>query len=386
MYILLRWAVTSLVKTYLVMACLLPGLIAKAEPVHSSQAGPLAVETIATGLDHPWALAFLPDGRLLVTERPGRMRIASRGGTLSRPLEGLPAVYARGQGGLLDVVLDRDFAKTALIYFCFAEQGEDGGHTALARARLDSGSAPKLSDMRVIFRQTGPGSSGNHYGCRIAQSADGNLFLAMGDHFGPRKEAQNIGNHLGKIVRIRADGSVPPDNPFVNTPGAKPEIWSFGHRNPQSLALHPTSGKLWEIEHGPRGGDEVNIPEKAKNYGWPVIGHGVDYTFLPIHESTHQDGMEQPIKFWVPSIAPSGMAFYTSDKIPAWRGSLFLGALAGKALVRLTLEGEKVTGEERLLTELGERIRDVRMGPDGALWLATDSASGRILRVSIKDK
>ena len=207
-------------------------------------------------------------------------------------------------------------------------------------------------------------------------------FLTTGDHFTTRDQAQNLGNHIGKIIRIRPDGSAPPDNPFVGRAGAKPEIWSYGHRNAQGLALHPDSGKLWEHEHGPRGGDEINIIEKGKNYGWPVIGYGIDYSGAKIHESTHKDGMEQPVRYWVPSIAPSGMAFYTGDLFPAWRGNLFAGALAGQLLVRLELDGDKVTKEERLLRELRERIRDVRQGPDGALWLATDSASGRILRVA----
>jgi aldose sugar dehydrogenase len=234
----------------------------------------------------------------------------------------------------------------------------------------------------VIFHQEGPLSSGNHFGCRIVQAADGNLFLTMGEHFTYRNEAQNLANHLGKIVRIRPDGSVPPDNPFVNRAGAKSEIWSYGHRNSQGAAINPQTGKLWELEHGPRGGDEINIPEAGKNYGWPVIGYGIDYDGTKIHESTHKAGMEQPIKYWVPSISPSGMAFYTGDLFPSWRGSLLVGALSGQALVRLELKGDTVGSEERLLRPLNERIRDVRMGPDGALWLATDNPAGRILRVA----
>ena len=225
-----------------------------------------------------------------------------------------------------------------------------------------------------------PLSSSNHFGCRIVQTADDNLFLAMGDHFGPRDQAQNLGNHIGKIIRVRPDGSVPPDNPFVGRPGAKPEIWSLGHRNAQGLALDPATGKLWEHEHGPRGGDEVNVIEKGRNYGWPVIGYGIDYSGVRIHQSTHKAGMEQPVWHWVPSIAPSGMAFYTGGLFAPWRGNLFVGALAAQLLVRLELDGEKVTKEERL--QLRERIRDVRQGPDGALWLLTDSASGRILRLA----
>jgi glucose/arabinose dehydrogenase len=234
--------------------------------------------------------------------------------------------------------------------------------------------------VRPIFRQQGPLSSGNHFGCRIVQTADDNLFLAMGDHFGPRDEAQNLANHVGKIVRIRPDGTVPPDNPFVDKTGAKPEIWSFGHRNAQGLALHPVTGQLWEHEHGPRGGDEVNIIEKGKNYGWPVIGYGIDYSGVRIHTSTKKTGMEQPIWYWVPSIAPSGMSFYSGALFPQWRGSLLVGALVAQALVRLELDGEKVTKEERL--NLRERIRDVRQAPDDSVWLTTDSSDGRILRLA----
>jgi aldose sugar dehydrogenase len=353
-----------------------------AAQVVRSSAGDIAVETVAKGLDHPWAFAFLPDGRLLVTERPGRMRIVGKDGKLSAPLAGVPKVFASGQGGLHDVVLDRNFADNNTIYFCYAEPAGGGARTALARARLVEEGAPRLDDVRVIFRQEGPLSSGNHFGCRIVQAPDNNLFLTLGEHFTSRDQAQNLGNHLGKIVRIRPDGSVPPDNPFVGRADAKPEIWSYGHRNPQGLALHPATGKLWEHEHGPRGGDEVNIIEKGKNYGWPVIGYGIDYSGARIHASTHKPGMEQPVWYWVPSIAPSGMAFSTGGMFPAWRGNLLVGALAGQILVRLELDGEKVVREERLLRELRERIRDVREGPDGTIWLATDSSSGRILRLT----
>jgi glucose/arabinose dehydrogenase len=347
-----------------------------------SASGNLNVETVATGLVHPWALAFLPDGRMLVTERPGRLRIVTREGKLSTPAEGLPPVFARGQGGLLDVILDRNYARNKIIYFCFADPHDRGGRTSLARARLLDDATPKLEELAIVFRQEGPPSFNNHFGCRIVQMPDNNLFLTLGEHFIPRDEAQNLGNHLGKIVRIRPDGSVPPDNPFVNRPGAKPEIWSYGHRNSQGAAINPASGKLWMHEHGPRGGDEINIPEAGKNYGWPVIGYGIDYNFMRIHESTHKEGMEQPIIQWTPVIAPSGMAFYTGNLFPQWKGNLFIGGLASRVLVRLELDGEKITKEERLLGELGERIRDVRNGPDGALWLLTDNPAGRILRVT----
>jgi glucose/arabinose dehydrogenase len=310
------------------------------------------------------------------------MRIVARGGELSPPVKNVPPVWASGQGGLLDVVTDAAFAQNRTIYFCYAERTEGGGRTAMARARLTDDGAPRLDDVKVIFRQQGPLSSGNHYGCRIAQGRDGNLFVTLGEHYSHRNAAQTLDNHLGKIVRITPEGAAPPDNPFVGREGARPEIWSYGHRNEQGLAINPATGVLWEVEHGPRGGDEVNIIGQGKNYGWPVIGYGIDYSGAKIHASTSKPGMEQPIKHWVPSISPSGMAFYTGKLFPKWDGSLFTGALSGMMLVRLSLQGDKVTGEERLLQNLNERIRDVRQGPDGALWLLTDSSAGRILRVA----
>jgi glucose/arabinose dehydrogenase len=342
----------------------------------------LRVETVAKGLSFPWAIAFLPDSRMLVTERAGRMRIVARDGQLSPAIANVPAVVARGQGGLHDVTLDRDFANNRTIYFCYAGAVSGGAETTMARARLLDGNPPRLEDVKVIFQQQGPPSSGNHFGCRIVQAGDGNVFLTTGEHFRFRNEAQNLANHLGKVIRVTPDGGVPPDNPFVKQAGAKPEIWSYGHRNMQGAALHPETGKLWTHEHGPMGGDEINIPQAGKNYGWPVIGYGIDYSGARIHETTAKAGMEQPIKYWVPSIAPSGMAFYTGNLFPSWRGNLFVGALAGQMLVRLELNGESVGKEERLLQNLRERIRDVRQGPDGALYLATDNNNGRILRVS----
>ena len=368
------------------IACAAAFLALGGAPTHAqvfhSAAGDIAVDTVAKGLDHPWALAFLPDGRMLVTERPGRLRIVSKDGKLSPPLAGVPKVFASSQGGLHDVIIDRGYGQNQMIYVCYAEPVSGRARTALARARLVEEGTPRLEDVAVIFHQEGPLSSGSHFGCRIVQTPDNNLLLTTGDHFTARDQAQNLGNHIGKLIRVRPDGSAPPDNPFVGRAGAKREIWSYGHRNAQGLALNPASGKLWEHEHGPRGGDEINIIEKGKNYGWPVIGFGIDYSGAKIHESTRKDGMEQPVQYWVPSIAPSGMAFYTGDLFPAWRGNLFVGALAGQLLVRLELDGDKVVKEERLLRDLRERIRDVRQGPDGALWLVTDSASGRILRLA----
>ncbi|MBT1510876.1 sorbosone dehydrogenase family protein [Bradyrhizobium sp. SRL28] len=351
------------------------------EQAFGSSAGELEIRTIARGLANPWALAFLPDGKMLVTERPGRMRIVTAEGQISPPLKGVPEVWASSQGGLLDVVVDKSFAQNKTIYFCFAERTDGGGRTTVARAKLNDGNV-RLDDVKIIFRQQGPLSSGNHYGCRIAQAEDGNLFVALGDHFTHRDQAQNLGNHLGKLIRIAPDGSVPSGNPFAGRTDAKPEIWSYGHRNVQALAINPASGDPWEIEHGPRGGDELNLIGKGKNYGWPVIGYGIDYSGAKIHDATAKDGMEQPLKYWVPSIAPSGMAFYTGKLFPKWNGSLFTGALRGAMLVRLTLNGNAVTSEERLLENLHERIRDVRQGPDGSLWLLTDSSNGRVLRVA----
>ena len=352
-----------------------------ADPTFPSSAGDIAVETVARGLVHPWSLAFLPDGRMLVTERPGRMRIVTRDGALSPPLAGVPQVVARGQAGLMDVALDRGFAQNRTLYFCF--NADAGFNVAVARAQLDAGTAPRLDAVTVIFRQQCPPSPGGlNVACRIVQASDGNLFVALGDHFGPRDEAQNLANTIGKIVRIKPDGAVPPDNPFVGRAGARPEIWAYGVRNPEGLAFHPTDGKLWEQEHGPQGGDEINIVAKGKNYGWPVIGFGVDYGGAHIHEGTHKPGMEQPVWHWTPSIAPSGMAFYTGDAFKGWQGSLFNGALKFQLLSRLELDGDKVVKEERLLQGLRERIRDVRQGPDGALYLLTDNSAGRILRLA----
>jgi glucose/arabinose dehydrogenase len=351
--------------------------------VFKSSAGDLKVETIASGLSHPWALAFLPDGRMLVTERPGRLRVVTRDGKLSPPVANVPKVFASGQGGLLDVILDRGFAQNRTIYFCYAEPADGGARTAMARGKLVDGDTPRLDDVKVIFQQAGPLSRGHHFGCRIVHMPDGNLFLTTGEHFTQRDQAQTLDNHLGKLIRIKPDGSVPADNPFAGRNDAKPEIWSYGHRNMQGLALNPSTGKVWEQEHGARGGDEINIPQAGKNYGWPVISHGVNYDGTPVGSGkSEMPGMEQPVWHWTPSIAPSGMAFYTGSLFPAWKGSLFNGALAGQMLVRLELDGDKVVKEERLLADLHERIRDVRDGPDGALWLVTDNSAGRILRVS----
>ena len=342
----------------------------------------LKVETYAQGLAYPWGLAFLPDGRLLVTERPGRMRLAGKDGRLSAPLGNVPPVWAVSQGGLLDVAMALDFISSKHLFLSFAEPRESGGSaTTVVRARLVlEGDGGRLDDIKVIFRQQPAGSGGIHFGSRLVLAVDGSLFITLGER-GQRDKAQDLATHYGKVVRLNPDGSVPPDNPFVGKAGARPEVWSYGHRNVQAAALHPATGRLWTIEHGARGGDELNIPVAGRNYGWPVITYGRDYSGARIGEGTAKAGMEQPVYYWDPSIAPSGMAFYTGDLIPEWKGSLLVGALRGQALHRLALDGDRVVGEEVLLTNLGERIRDVRAGPDGAVWLLTDDPRGRVLRV-----
>jgi aldose sugar dehydrogenase len=341
--------------------------------------GILRIETVAKGLENPWALAFLPDGRILVTERPGRLRIIEPDGRVSKPLDNVPRVLARGQGGLLDVALDPRFAENRLVYLSYAEPGEGNmAGTAVARGRLAEG---KLDDVQVIYRQQPKVEGGNHFGSRLVFARDGTLFVTQGDRFAYRERAQDLSSGLGKIVRINPDGSVPKDNPFVGRSGARPEIWSYGHRNVQSAAFHPETGQLWTVEHGARGGDELNHPEAGKNYGWPVITYGVDYSGAKIGEGTAKPGMEQPVYYWDPVIAPSGMTFYTGAAFPDWKGSILIGSLTPGLLVRLTLKGGQVAREERYLGDLRERIRDVRQGPDGLIYLVTDSRDGRLLRV-----
>jgi glucose/arabinose dehydrogenase len=334
---------------------------------------------MARGLEHPWGVAVLPDGRLLVTERPGRLRIVGRDGKLSAPLTGVPKVYAQGQGGLLDVALDPGFTENRLVYLSYAEPGEGGAGTAVARGRLMEGG---LEDVRVIYRQHPKVEGGGHYGSRLVFSRDGKLFVTQGDRMNYRKQAQDLSSGIGKIVRINPDGSVPKDNPFVGKSGARPEIWSYGHRNIQAAALHPETGQLWTVEHGARGGDELNRPEAGKNYGWPVITYGIDYSGIRIGEGASKPGMEQPVYYWDPVIAPSGLVFYTSDAAPQWKGSAFIGSMQPGGLVRLTMEDGKVVNEERYLGDLGERIRDVQHGPGGEFYLLTDANNGRVLRVT----
>lgn len=352
------------------------------DAVFPSSAGNLKVQTVASGLVYPWSLAFLPDGRMLVAERPGRLRIIAADGRLSPPLGNVPKVYAVSQAGLMDILLARDFAQSRTIFVCYAEAAEGGGRIAVLRARLIEDESPRLDDVTVIFRQKGPVSRGLNIGCRMVQAQDDNLFVTLGDHFGPKELAQKLDNHIGKIVRITPDGAAPADNPFIGNRGALPEIWAYGLRNAQGLAFNPADGKLWEQEHGPMGGDEINIIEKAQNYGWPRVSYGVNYDGTPVGSGkATMEGVTDPIWHWTPSIAPSGIAFYTGDLIPGWKGSLLNGALKFELLSRLELKGDKILKEERLLQSMRERIRDVRQGPDGAVYLLTDNASGRILRI-----
>jgi glucose/arabinose dehydrogenase len=354
-----------------------------ADETYRSKDYTLRVETVAEGLRRPWALAFLPDGDMIVTERLGRIRIVTPDGQLSPPLADVPEVYARGQGGMLDIALDPEFLRNNVIYISYAEPGRRGGGIAVARAVLDK-AGHRLTDFDVIFRQVPKSSGGLHFGSRLVIAADGNLFITIGDR-GERDRAQDFTINRGQVIRIRRDGSIPDDNPFVGMAGYRPEVWSYGHRNSQGATLNPATGELWIVEHGARGGDEVNVPEAGKNYGWPIIAYGRHYTGGRIGVGTHKDGMEQPIHYWDPSIAPSGMAFYTGDKFPKWKGSLLVGALSFRLVSRLVLDGRKIVAEERILDELGERIRDVRQGPDGYVYLLTDSNNGRILRLRPDD-
>ena len=340
------------------------------------------VTVVATGLEKPWSVEPLPGGDFLVTEKPGRLRIVSRSGIIGDPIAGVPAVDARGQGGLLDVALSPTFATDRTIFWSFSEPRDGGNGTSIARGAL-AADRKSLTDVRVIFRVMPTYEGTMHYGSRIAFGPDGMLYATFGERSNndTRPYAQRLDSHLGKVIRIRPDGSVPSDNPFVNTPGAKPEIWTLGHRNPQAAAFD-TNGQLWEIEHGTNGGDELNRIEKGKNYGWADVGYGVEYSGKPLPGPTAKAGTEQPIYYWDPVIAPSGAQFYSGDGFPAWKGSLFIGALREQRLVRLTIANGRVTGEEHLLTDRKHRIRDVKQGPDGALYVVTDDQNGELWRIA----
>lgn len=338
--------------------------------------GPILVETVASGLVHPWGLAFLPDGRMLVTERPGRLRIVSPDGTVSAPVGGTPEVFAEGQGGLLDVAPHPDFATNQWIYLSFAEPGEGGASTAVARGRLNGNI---LRDTEVIFSQRPKVSTKQHFGSRVVFAPDGTLFITMGDR-GQKDPAQDLTNHIGTVARITDDGRVPPDNPFVGSRDALPEIWSYGHRNAQGAAIHPDTGALWLNEHGPRGGDEINLPEAGRNYGWPLVSWGVNYSGWPIPDPDTRPDLADAIYQWTPVIAVSGMDFYTADLFPGWHGSVLVGGLVSEGIVRLSLDGQTVTDEERIT--LDARVRQVRQGPDGAVYVITDHDDGALLRLT----
>ncbi|MGE7993532.1 PQQ-dependent sugar dehydrogenase [Pseudomonas sp. NPDC089554] len=374
--------------TTLAAAALFP-LLAQAaqEQQLPSEEGQLTVSTLADGLRNPWALAFLPGGKdMLVTERSGNLRVVTADGKVGPPLSGVPKVWAKGQGGLLDVVLSPEFAKDRTVYLSFAEEGNDGkAGTAVGRGQLSQDMA-RLENFNVIFRQMPKLSDGNHFGSRLVFDRDGFLFIALGEN-NQRPTSQDLDKLQGKIVRILPDGEVPKDNPFVGRDNVRPEIWSFGHRNQQGAALNPWTGKLWTHEHGPRGGDEINIPEPGKNYGWPIATHGINYSLLPIPEAKgkHVDGMVDPHHVWEKSPAISGMAFYDSPTFKAWDHNLFIGALSSQELIRLQLDGDKIVHEERLLGDLGARIRDVRVGPDGYLYVLTDATDGALLKVGLSE-
>ena len=351
---------------------------ARSAPAFRSEEHAFHVTTIVQGLEHPWSLAFLPDGRMLVTERPGRLRVIAQGKLDPQPIAGLPQVAAGGQGGLFDVVLHPRYGENRLIYFAYAARGEGGVGTELARAKLND---RRLEDVQVLFRQSPKGTSSIHFGGRIVFDRDGYLYLTLGER-GQGERAQRPDDHAGSVIRLNDDGRVPQDNPFAGKPGWKPEKFDLGHRNMQGAALHPQTGMLWTHEHGPQGGDEVNVIRPGVNYGWPVITYGVNYGIgTKIGEGTHKAGMAQPLYYWVPSIAPSGMAFYTGERFPRWKGDLFVGALRDQMLVRLKLEGERIIKEERLLKGVLGRIRDVRSGPDGYLYLLTDETDGKLVRL-----
>jgi glucose/arabinose dehydrogenase len=345
-----------------------------------TKTGAIRVQTVATGLEHPWSLAYLPDGRMLVTERPGRLRIVGRDGKVSQPLQAVPQVFAQGRGGLLDVALDPLFERNRFVYLSYAEPGQGGASTAVARGRLDEDG---LEDLQVVFRQNPKVNGPSHWGSRLVFARDGTLFVTLGERF-KFDSAQDLSSHLGKIVRINPDGSVPKDNPFVGRKDALPEIWSYGHRNIQGAAIHPESGVLWTHEMGPKGGDELNIPEAGKNYGWPLVSWGSHYDDTPIPAPPTRPEFAPSIRHWNPMISPSGMTFYTAEAIPGWKGSLLIGGLSSAAVIRLTLNGNEVASEERVA--MGTRIRDVRQAPDGAVHLLTDEDDGKILRLAASQK
>ena len=360
------------------LAASLGGFAHAAEPrEYRSEKHAFRLVPVGGPFDRAWGMAFLPGGRMLVTELDGNLRVLQPGKKPSDPLPGLPRIEAYGQGGLMDVLLDPDFATNRRIYLSYVQDTPAGKTTAVGTAQLDS---DRLRGFRTVFAGRAASGAGRHFGSRLSFSADGKLFVTIGDR-AHRPSAQDLGNHAGAILRLNPDGTAPPDNPFVGRAGALPEIWSYGHRNPQGLAFDPATGRLWSHEHGPRGGDEVNPIGRGRNYGWPAITHGRNYSGTRITDETARVGMEQPATYWVPSIAPSGLTVYRGDKFRRWDGNLFVGALRAQLLVRLELDGGNVVHEERLLTDFGNRIRDVRTGPDGLIYLLLDENDAAIWRL-----
>lgn len=375
------WRRTALTH-YRVLAlwCVLAsGAAGSADDFHASEKQRFTVTTVVHGLEHPWSMAFLPDGRMLVTERPGRLRLINPDGRLDpAPVRGLPDIAVTGQGGLLDIALHPDYARTGWIYLSYVGKGQGGYGTEVLRGKLDGGA---LKAVEVLFRMQPKTNPGQHFGSRLAFDREGLLYITLGDR-AEKERAQKLDDHAGSVIRLHDDGSVPRDNPFVGVPGAKTEKFTYGHRSVQGLALNPGSGELWAHEHGPQGGDELNILRRGQNYGWPVITYGRNYVFgTRIGEGTAKPGMVQPVLHWTPSIGPSGMAFYRADRFPSWKDNLFVGALRDEMLVRLELEGDRVLRQEQLLKGKYGRIRDVRIGPDGLIYLLTDAADGRMLRL-----
>jgi glucose/arabinose dehydrogenase len=351
--------------------------IARGQEVLKSSKANYRLVTLARDLEQPWSIAFLPDGRILVTERPGRLRMFANGRLERAPLGGVPKVYARGQGGLLDVCLHPNFAQNRALYLSYSAEGSGGAATTVARAELGDGA---LRSVRTIFEALPRASGGLHFGSRIAFDRSGLMYVTTGERY-QRDRAQDLNDLGGKVVRLRDDGTVPADNPFVGQPNVRPEIFTWGHRNPQGMAMHPETGRMWEAEHGPRGGDELNLLKAGANYGWPRATYGIDYSGAIISPHKTLPGMEDPVRYWVPSISPSGLCFYTGDRFPGWKGSLFTGALSNFALFRIELDGERYRGEERLLIDRLPYIRDVRQGPDGLLYLVTHADDGGLFRV-----
>lgn len=373
----------SVLRSLYIVKCLILAVISSLFLAPFTQAQqpnvPFTVEVLASGFNHPWSMVFLPDGRILIAERVGRMRIVMADGSPSEPsISGLPNLLAQDQGGLLGIALDPDFVRNQQLYFSYTEQQGNLAGTAVARAKLVGN---QLKDVQVIFRQTPKTDGTKHFGSRLVVAPNGNLFVTLGDRFTYMNKAQLLDNHIGKLIRIRKDGSIPPDNPFAKHSIAKPEIWSYGHRHIQGAAIHPGTGTLWIHEHGPRGGDEINIPAAGKNYGWPLASYGIHYSMEPIKDEHAEQGFEEPIYYWNLAIAPSGMMFYRGNMFPEWKGNLFIGSLVGKHLVRLVVDSNRVISEEKLLMNRA-RIRDVTEGPDGAIYLLTDDTNGLLLKLS----